>query len=193
MATTERCHLEPNVPNSRKTVLSLVRAIVTVCSVAILSACAFLIDSNERTIIDALVSHEASGAAALDLNELVPGDWTQLTIVCPGSTQAQLRDAIGVDWSGLSEVDSVRFGGLMIFSTSEEVEHVISFGEKPFLRDMYFITCGGLGWEPSDFTPPIVVPRSESTLHFLLDDETFEYDFWYMPVHEVDRLRGLDD
>lgn len=181
---------EPRTNRRRPIARFLLLSLLCIGSV---SGCVLQPSIIESRINEVLLEQEPQRTTVVDLGQIVPGEWTQLTIICNGSTPDQVQTALGVEWPEMPDVDSANFWGLMVFSSEHGVEHYFSFGEEHLLRDPYFVTCGGSSWVASDWTPPVVLNRSQSALKFELDDERYEYSFWYLPADEIRKLRTLDN
>ena len=152
----------------RHSQVRLLRLVAVVgVGVICLSGCA---DMGRGMIISAVNSelkpHETAASAIVDLDALIPGDWTQLTIACTSVTRSGLENALGFRWDGASIVERREFFAMIVFSTKTAVESYLSVGQNDFFEDWYFSPCpGGPEWA-TVVSSPIVIPRESSQIEF---------------------------
>jgi hypothetical protein len=168
--------------------------VVAVVTVTLTQGCSLLPFSPDPVIpgaaigksIDAqLKVHEAQGIADVDLASAIAGDWTQVVVVCTGSTNIQLDRALGFHWSGAPNVSSSSFLAMLVFSTGSQVESYYSVGQNDFEEDLYWTPCSSPlengGSEPS----PFALAKTDSSIRFV---RNAALPYWYVSVAELKAL-----
>lgn len=151
-----------------------------------LAGCSFRNDYAGSAIYEgihaALEQAEPGPAAAVDLSEIVEGEWTRMVIVCYDATPTKIDRALGFDWSGSRLASRSDFEAMLIFADDDDVVAYVDVS-YPYSEDLYYTTCSvPTGDDPTRYPPPIVVSRAESTLNFVRAGR------WYITLDELERL-----
>jgi hypothetical protein len=89
-----------------------------------------------------LAEHEQLKSTEVDLDALVPGDWTHVAIICSKPSVEELDGALGFHWSHSKEFANSLIIGALIFATDDNVESLYSVGQDDSYEDIaYFTPC----------------------------------------------------
>ena len=153
--------------------------------------------SDVGQAVDAqLKRHTQEGKTTLDFDELVPGRWKELLIVCYGTNREATEKSLGFSWLGPRDQDPFNrnFLAMLVFSSGTKVEKFFSVGQDDSLVDHWYFSPCSSPVENSyhDRSEPIKLERDSAVLDFIYyrypKDESLS--FWYVPTEKLDELEA---
>jgi hypothetical protein len=146
---------------------------------------------NDR--IGIIYQHSHARSISLNFPKYVPGNWTQLTVVCGPVRGRVINRALGFRWAKPSSVQPSN-GSTILFSTKSAVVSSFAAGVDDLNSNEYFVPCF-----PPGIPDPMVegkvqvrqviaVPRRDSTLTLTADHAGVGWPIWYFTSAERDSL-----
>ncbi len=135
---------------------------------------------------------EASGHAVANFAKIVPGDWTQMTIVCGHASASVLNKALGLRWTEARvELSKFGFAGMVVFSDHSSVISYYNAGQYAFQESQFYFTpCDPPTAGPSRPMGDqlIAVSRADAVANLLLFRIQGNLPQWYISDAERARL-----
>jgi len=157
-----------------------------------LSGCTnFAQEQIRAPIVKDLLADGDDGAAKVDLDKLVPGEWQRAIVICRGSSKQQAQDALGVAWPEMPNLEDRAFGGVIAFATDSGIENYLQFGQEDFFAEDFFVMCGNPAADLTAYAPPLIIRRSNSVIRFTLQERHGDSGPWYITPDEFSRLRNV--
>jgi len=147
----------------------------------VLAGCASPAPDAKAAIFSSLRPFEDDGVATVDLDDVVPGQWTEVLLVCRGVRNATLDAALGFHWADSPDLESAGFGAMFVFSTGSTVESYANLGQDKFVaNDSYVSPCPSAPAKETDTVS--VIDRNDSAMTFRFDPSTYSTPTWfYLP------------
>ena len=147
-----------------------------------------------NVISAALHEHEDEGSAVIDLDQVVPGNWTRVVVACYGADRDSFIQELKVPPDGLPDTESPGFLSIIVFVDDNEVIHKFNVGQDDmYVNHWYFTPCAS-PIDPSYLEADGAIysmDRSDSSIFFQFSGGVSSADkYWYVPAQNVLEYSG---